>query len=131
MLCLCAEFLDIPGIGYIISSIVVVGMLIGAVVKHAGWGIKDVSMWVVVGISYAIGVQAVEQKAGFHIGVDYWDVLGVMLFVFFFYQIGVAAGMMIVKHERAKTRPERRKWEGMLLTVNGGDKDPATRPRPE
>lgn len=120
----CLDLLKTPGMGYVISSLVVVGMLIGALVKHAGWGVRDIALWLVVGFTYAISVQTIETQAGLHAGVPAWEIAAIMLLALFFYQIGIFVGVWIVKRERAKSRDELASWERILQAVNGADKDP-------
>lgn len=112
-----------PGMGYIISSLVVVGMLVGAIVKHAGWGIRDAALWLVVLFVYMFGVQALIVKTG-QMNLDSVIIaVAMMAFVLIFYQSGVMIGIWIVKRERQKSRVELRRWEEAYKMVER-DKSP-------
>ena len=111
-----------PGMGYIISSLVVVGMLVGAIVKHAGWGVKDVWLWLVVLVVYMAGVLTIVVRTGqMNLGSAIISV-AIMAFVLFFYQTGVFVGIWIVKRERRKSRAELENWEKFYRVVKGVDK---------
>lgn len=116
-------FISTPNMGYLIACVFCVGMIVGAVVRMWGWGVRDLRVWAVVTLIYILGIQIILWGAGLH-AVAMPRVLGTMLAVGALYWSGLGVGIYIVRREKVTSKKILEAWlECYDEVVNGNGSD--------